>query len=271
MSRLDDALNKVVENGYNMIRTWRTNSYEELVLRRIAERGLDIKVQLGVDIANDGHARQLIDEAAAVAMKYPQLILGFSMGNERIWLGGLSADTILEHARYAKNTYAIPVTYNFVEAAVTHPEGNDRARSSGKLCEEVDYVNVHLYGGARSKRYDGSWTPYDQLEQVKREEDLVVAKIGRHKPMIIWETGWQDRGYAASSVEALREYYIAITRHVYAHAESLADSMFFSTSMMSIGKAAMTAGDSMSSGMQVASETHKTIKRNFRQPVWQTL
>jgi len=224
LSRLDDALTKVVDNGFNMIRTWRTHSYEELVLQRISERGLDIKVQLGVDIANDGHARQLIDEAAAVASKYPELILGLSVGNERIVLGGLSADTILEHVRYAKSKYRIPVTYNFVYSAVAYPGG--RSQNSGRLCEELDFVNVHLYGGAHSKRYDGAWKPYQQLEEVKREEAAVVAKIGRNKPLIIGETGWQDRGYAASSVENLREYYMAITRHVYAGG-SFADSMFY--------------------------------------------
>jgi len=223
MSRLDNALTKVVENGFNMIRTWRTDSYEELVLQHISERGLDIKVQLGVDIDNDGHARQKIDEAAAVASNYPELILGFSVGNERIILGGLSADTILEHVRYAKSKYGIPVTYNFVHSAVAYPGG--RAQNSGRLCEELDFVNVHLYGGAHSKRYDSAWTPYQQLEEVKREEASIVAKIGS-KPFVIGETGWQDSGYAASSLENLREFYIAITRHIYA-GDSLADSMFY--------------------------------------------
>jgi len=230
VARLDDALSKVVDNGYNMVRTWRTGAYEDLMFQRIRDRSLDIKVQLGVDIAEDWHARQLIDEAVRVARKYPELVLGLSVGNERMHFGNLYAEQVLEHARYARNKYNIPVTYNFVLETITSSRRRAGAARSLELCQELDYVNVHLYGTHyRTGRYDASWTPRRQVEKVKAQEAEVVAKIGAMgKPMIIGETGWQSRGYVTSSVGELREYYIRITRHVYSDApDSPALAMFY--------------------------------------------
>jgi exo-beta-1,3-glucanase (GH17 family) len=230
LARLDDALTKVVENGYNMIRTWRTGSYEQLVLQRIQERSLNIKVQLGVDIENDGHAIQLIDEAAAVASVYPELVLGLSVGNERMHFAGLFAETVREHVQYAKETYGIPVTYNFVVHTITHSRRRSKAAKALELCNDLDYVNVHLYGGHyESGRYDWSWTPRRQVEAVKLQESEVMGKIGgMGKPLIIGESGWQSRGYSASSIANLRNYYVLLTRHVYSNdADSLASAMFY--------------------------------------------
>merc|ERR1712217_445453 len=106
IARLDDALTKVTQNGFNFIRTWHTNDYQETMLKHIHDRKLNIKVQLGVDIPGDGSATQLIDQAATVATKYPHLILGLSIGNENI--KSVSATAALAQAKYAKEKYNIP-------------------------------------------------------------------------------------------------------------------------------------------------------------------
>jgi hypothetical protein len=230
MERLDDALKKVSENGYNMVRTWRTGSYEKLALQRIKELSLDIKVQLGVDIENDWHAEDLIDQAAEVAASYPDLVLGLSVGNERMHFGGLYAEQVRKHALYAKQTYNIPVTYNFVVKTITHSRRRSKAAKAFELCSELDYVNVHLYGGHYiSGRYDGDWTPSKQVEAVKQQEREVMAKIGSlQKPIIVGESGWQSRMYKASSIYYLRNYYVLITRHIYSNdADSPAAAMFY--------------------------------------------
>merc|ERR1712190_473004 len=90
------------------------------MLQRIQERSLNIKVQLGVDVANKHHAKGLIDTAANIAMKCKHLILGMSVGNERIHFGPLWAQDVKKHAQYANEKYGIPVTYNFVSATITH-------------------------------------------------------------------------------------------------------------------------------------------------------
>jgi len=223
--RLDDALTKLVANGFNMIRTWRTGSYEEKVLERIRARNLDIKVQFGADVDNDGHAEALIDQAVAVASKYPEYTLGLSVGNERIGLTRqLTAAQVLRHAEYAKRKHGIPVTYNFYEYTIPGMSTQDL-----ELIRGLDYINVHLYGGHHGKRSDASWTPQKQLLAVRDEQMELVRKIGSFgKCIIIGETGWQSRGYAASSVSRAQEYYIAITRYVYSkgpHSPALA--MFY--------------------------------------------
>merc|ERR1712050_174878 len=38
LGRLDDALEKVVANGYNMIRVWRMTPYQKLILERIRDK-----------------------------------------------------------------------------------------------------------------------------------------------------------------------------------------------------------------------------------------
>lgn len=225
IARLEDALTKLVDNGFTMIRTWRTGSYEELVLERIRARNLDIKVQFGADIDNDGHAEQLIDQALKVASKYPEYTLGLSVGNERIGLTRqLSPQQVLRHAEYAKRKYGIPVTYNFYEYTIPGMSNDDL-----DLIRGLDYVNVHLYGGHHGKRYDGSWTPQQQLLAVRDEQMQLMDKIGSlNKCVIIGETGWQSRGYAASSISRAQEYYIAVTRYVYSkgpHSPALA--MFY--------------------------------------------
>eukprot|EP00931_Biecheleriopsis_adriatica_P051995 TRINITY_DN3019_c0_g1_i4.p1 TRINITY_DN3019_c0_g1~~TRINITY_DN3019_c0_g1_i4.p1 ORF type:complete len:1534 (-),score=241.49 TRINITY_DN3019_c0_g1_i4:118-4719(-) len=225
MARLDDALTKLVTNGFTMIRTWRTGTYEEKVLERIRARNLNIKVQFGVDIDNDGHAEQLIDTAVQVASKYPEHTLGLSVGNERIGLTRqLTAQQVLRHAQYAKREYGIPVTYNFFEYTIPSMSNQDL-----DLVRGLDYINVHLYGHHHGERYDGSWTPQKQLLAVRDEQTELLSKLGAiNKCIIIGETGWQSRGYAASSVSKAQEYYIAITRHVYSKGpDSPALSMFY--------------------------------------------
>jgi len=225
MARLDDALTKLVENGFNMIRTWRTGSYEQVVLERIRARNLNIKVQLGADISNDGHAEQLIDQAVEVASRYPEYILGLSVGNEKIGLRRqLSAQQVLRHAEYAKRKYGIPVTYNFWDYTIPGMSNQDL-----DLIRELDYINVHCYGGHHGKRRDGSWTPQQQVLAVRNELLKQMDKIGSfNKCVIIGETGWQSRGHAASSISRAQEYYIAITRYVYSKGpHSPALSMFY--------------------------------------------
>lgn len=124
----------------------------------------------------------------------------------------------------------MPVTYNFVVKTITHSRRRSKAEKALDLCQDLDYVNVHLYGGHYlTGRYDGSWTPRQQVEAVKRQEREVMDKIGHmNKPIIIGESGWQSRMYSSSSVYNLRNYYVLITRHVYSNAaDSPAAAMFY--------------------------------------------
>ena len=80
--RLQEGLNHVINNNYNMIRTWGTGEYEKFILNEIKSNNLDIKVQLGVWIDEHKGFRAKIDSALVIADIYPNAILGLSLGNE---------------------------------------------------------------------------------------------------------------------------------------------------------------------------------------------
>lgn len=230
IARLDDALTKVVANGFNFIRTWHTNDYQRLMLQHIRDRKLDIKVQLGVGVYDDSGAKKEIDEAVAIAKQYPDLVLSLSVGNEGMWWGNgkITAEMALAHATYAKQAYGVPVTYDFVVESITHATG--RAAKSADLCAGLDYLSVHMYGGNyyHGHRDDPSWTPDKQIAAVHDEAQGVQDKVGHlGKPVVVGETGWQSRMYVTSSVAHLQEYFTKITKHVYGETDPLIQSMIY--------------------------------------------
>jgi len=225
LGRLDDALEKVVQNGYNMIRFWRMTPYQKLTLERIRDKNLDIKVQIAVDCdihgsINDAvaeHHKRLIDNAVAIAQQFPELILGLSVGNENMasWMHAPRdiAYKIKDRAVYARQTYGIPVTYNFVSENVWEQFGFQ------ELVQELDYVNMHMYGAPIYSRDGQSWyTPDEHFKAVKENENIRYQKVPSDKPLIIGETGWLT-GYRRPSdlrgASYLYEYYKLITKHVY--------------------------------------------------------
>merc|ERR1711953_1576879 len=56
----------------------------------------------------------------------------------------------------------------------------------------------------------------------------VQDKVGHlGKPVVMGETGWQSRMYAAASVAKEREYYCKITKHVYQTTDPLIQSIIY--------------------------------------------
>jgi len=225
MGRLDDALEKVVNNSYNMIRFWRMTDYQKLILERIRDKNLSIKVQIAVDCDIHGSIsdevaeqhKRLIDNAVKIAQQFPDLILGLSVGNENMasWMRAPFdiAYKIKDRAVYARETYGIPVTYNFVSENVWEEFGFQ------ELVQELDYVNMHMYGAPIYDRDgDRSYTPDVHFQAVLENEDIRYQKIPSDKPLIIGETGWLT-GYRRPSnlrgPQFLFDYYKLITKHIY--------------------------------------------------------
>merc|ERR1712050_653538 len=209
-------------SGFNFIRTWHTNDYQELMLKHIHDRGLAIKVQLGVDISDDSKATQQIDQAAAVAMKYPDLILSLSIGNENI--KRVSATAALGQAKYAKEKYGVPVTYDFLQGRV-HYGGSDVVN----LVAELDYISQHNYcNWFYHRNRDSCYSPDQCVTDLKNDMQAIANKVGHlGKPVIVGETGWQSSKYRDSSVSKLQEYYTKITQHVYQVGDPNIQSMAF--------------------------------------------
>jgi hypothetical protein len=221
LRRLDDALEKVVENGYNMIRVWRMTPYQNLTLQRIRDKNLDIKVQIAVDCDHLGgyndEIKRRIDNAVAIAQQFPELILGLSLGNENMgsWFHGIPHDMaykIKDRAVYAKQRYGIPVTYNFVSEDVWNKHGFD------ELVQELDYVNMHMYGSIFSRDGQSWYTPEVHFKAVKEDENIRYQRIPNDKPLVIGETGWLDnhrRPWDLRGSSHLYDYYKLITKHIY--------------------------------------------------------
>jgi len=192
-------------------------------LQHIRDQKLDIKVQLGVDISNDATATGLIDQAAQVAMKYPELVLSLSLGNENIQSHSdkVPALSALKQANYAKQTYRVPVTYDFI--------GSYKLSGDAiTLCKGLDYLSVHSYGSWFQRRYDSSYTPDAHFAAVLNNLQDVHNRVGYlGKPVILGETGWQSRMYPAASVAGLQQYYNKITNHVYKTRDANIQSMAF--------------------------------------------
>jgi len=222
INRLRDALKKAAANDYNMIRTWKTDQYEMLTMKSIVDLRLDIKIQLGIEIysgTSDLQAFQLIDQACDVASYFPDLVLGFSLGNEQIGYAGMPPRRVIKHAQYAKRACDIPVSYNFAE----NDFWNKGSPNALVLINYLDYVNVHLYGG-----FDTSLSPSALLDKVKQQENERYNLFGKNVPMVIGETGYQVLNNGRSESQK-GEYYSLITKYIYGTeiSQRKALSMFF--------------------------------------------
>jgi len=204
--RMRDALQKASANGYNMIRTWRTEDYELLTMQTIMDLGIDMYVQLGVEIVtgeSDDTAYAKIDKACEIASAFPDIILGLSLGNEQIGYHGMSTWRVINHVAYAKQACGAPVSYNFAETNFWYKDG------AMDLVLSLDYVNVHMYGG-----FDTSLSPQQLFDRVKGQEEDRWEAFGKNVPMVIGETGYQVH-YNGRTEAQKGQYYSLITKYIY--------------------------------------------------------
>merc|ERR1719461_1804643 len=123
----------------------------------------------------------------------------------------------------------MPISYNFV-SEVFFGGHRPSSASLSDLLTELDYINVHVYGGSHSNRNQDFWTPLGQIGAFKGESAAVIGAIPSDildkTPVIIGETGYQSRGYRATSKARMHEYYERVTQYVYSP-ESLTPAMFY--------------------------------------------
>ena len=139
--RLDDALNKVEELGYNLIRTWGFNSYSIMIYNNIANYDRKIKVQQGIwlNTSNLATCIETIDAALQALEPYKDLILGVSLLNETE--GVVTAQTLGALITWAKTNYPDYLyTANFLSGTLNKQTFSD-------VFSDLDYINVNEYGG----------------------------------------------------------------------------------------------------------------------------
>lgn len=232
--RLEDALRRVVDLGFNTIRTWGAGDYTGRILEAIDRLGLPLKVQVGIWIATDAGAESLIADALAVIEPFREHVLAVSLGNEQLadWNSSdLTVDQLLGQVAFFREQSDLPLTYNF-SGETFRPWSSFWNQDGGRLLAALDFLNVHSYAGFFDNRFNPAWTPERQLEVLRADEALfaeMLADLGMpDKPLILGETGWQGSGYdpAVTNPANMQAYYEAATRYVYGPAARF-DGMFY--------------------------------------------
>jgi exo-beta-1,3-glucanase (GH17 family) len=223
-ARMEEALQEVSDLGFNMIRTWGTDGYTGRILEAITRLDLPLKVQPGIWITQDAGARDQIDAALAIITPYADKVVGVSLGNEQVvdwntW-SSLTVPELTGLAQYFKGKSTLPVTYNFAGETFL-PGASQWGQGLTDLIQELDYVNVHSYGGFFDNRNNPAWTPALQLASVQSFETMLADKFATlglaAKPLILGETGWQSAGYnpAVTNAANQQQYYELVSRYVY--------------------------------------------------------
>mmetsp|Transcript_25002 Transcript_25002/g.44457 ORF Transcript_25002/g.44457 Transcript_25002/m.44457 type:complete len:562 (+) Transcript_25002:1-1686(+) len=214
-ARIQDGLNKVVSNGYNMVRTWGTGAWSDLVCEHIISNSLDIKLQAGIwiDNANKGRYQAEFDSAMVSVMRYSELYLGVSIGNEQEY--SIGVPKLLEMVQYMKQKYPhVPVTYNFLQNTLNDPD-------FAPVFAAMDYVNVNVYPGYFGNLANNAWTPTVQLNALKAYNP---TEVPNGMPIVLGETGWQssspDTQRTIPSTKYLIEYYSLATHYLYGETDN---------------------------------------------------
>lgn len=243
--RMLDALEKASSLGFGVLRTWGTTDYEGRVLEMIQEKGFDLKVQLGVWTAQatPHECQGRLQTALDLHKKYPDLVVGISLGNEGLnsegWSAGARVDPamiigLIDYAR--KSQPSVALTYNFASEAFTDHSSFDRMKV-GQVCNALDYVNIHLYGEHVAARKKGTrgFTPTSQLQHLIKQEAEAVKMLEKvrfdfSKPLVIGETGWMCRVPSKDSLDKValqEEYFRSVSDYVYNSGKARMAGMFY--------------------------------------------
>ena len=232
--RLETALAEVANLGFDTIRTWGTNEYTGRILEAIDRLNLDLKVQAGIYLTVASDANQAINESLNILQPHLNHVIGVSLGNEQLadWNNtGLRVEDVLNHAAIFRNQSDLPITYNFSgetfrDNSSFWPQGGER------LLAELDYINVHSYGGFFGNRNNPSWTSERQVSIVDQDGKLFQRILDNfnisEKPLILGETGWQSSGYhpAVTNPVNTEQYFKDISRYIQG-SDSEFDGMFY--------------------------------------------
>ena len=209
--RLDHALNKVEELGYNLIRTWGYNSYSVKIYDNILEKNRKIKVQQGIwlETSNLSTCIGIVENALQALEPYKDLILGISLLNETE--STVTAQTLDALITHVKNNYPDYLyTANFLSGTLNKQEFSD-------VFTNLDYLNVNEYGGYFA--YGNNHSVENQISQISQK---TYSAVSYDKLIVIGETGWQSYPRNTNAVfddkltaANLCDYYYKISNLIY--------------------------------------------------------
>jgi exo-beta-1,3-glucanase (GH17 family) len=207
-----EDLTLLEKEGFGLIRTYSSRAHGAQVVRLIHEKGFDIKVQVGAYLSGkkELHAefnQSEVENAVMLANKYPEVVMGVSVGNENLvsWsFVAVPPEEMIEYIQFVRERIKQPVTVNDNWEPYAAPLDSP----IHQVWHHIDYASVHTYA-----YWDAGYNlwPFRQLEvdaskrfEAVMEASFEYAKDNFHEvrkaldaggisiPIVIGETGWQS-------------------------------------------------------------------------------
>lgn len=209
------------DHGFKLIRLYDSGENSEMVLKVIREKGLDIKVLLGIWLKAELSAHEtcgwldepipeevlaenkVINQAEiargiALANQYKDVVVAVNVGNEALveWTDHMvDVNDIISYVKHVQDKIEQPVTVAETEEWWVK-EGNE-------LAGAVDFVAVHVYPLWKGRDIDNGLSDSIALiEAVKKalpESQIVITEAG-------WATIASEFGERASEEKQLQYY-----------------------------------------------------------------
>lgn len=205
---VEQDLRLLVAAGFGLIRVFDSSDVVAArTLRLIRDRGLDLKVQLGVWIqSGDDAANQAeIERAAVLARDHVGTVVALSVGNETMVSWSFNPVTPTQMAAYIKS-----VRDRVTQPVTTNDNWAFWASAPAKVLEAVDFIAMHSYPLADTVHNPTAWdwkqvgVPAGERAAAMMDAALARSKfeflsVHTHlknsghgtKPIIIGETGWK--------------------------------------------------------------------------------
>jgi exo-beta-1,3-glucanase (GH17 family) len=214
-AQVKEDLDLLVRANYSFLRLFDATEHAATVLKVITDNDLDIKLQLGVWIrgakATQDTANQAeISRAIALAIQYPKIIVGVSVGNETLdsWSSVLTPPAdLVGYIAQVRAAITQPVTTDDLFPPLELQSGYQDVLA---VLQAVDYLSVHVYAAI-----DASYSGWDfgqiyvpvgpgraqammAAAQAYTEKTIVdvrkvLAANNLDLPITIGEAGWKSR------------------------------------------------------------------------------
>ncbi len=190
---------RIMRPHWRIFRLYAVGDETETVLRTIRDEHLGMKVLLGAwidpeqpgdsehpDAQTQARNRRQLELAGQLANRYPEVVLGISVGNETqvSWSSHrVRPEVLVAYVRQVRATTSVPITVADDYTFWLEPR-------AAQLAREVDFIHAHIYAMWRGKTLDEA-LPFTQMQYA-----ALTTHYPKH-PIIIGELGWATQMHSA--------------------------------------------------------------------------
>ena len=231
-AQIKEDLTMLVRGGFGFIRLFDCSEHGARVLKVIQDDAFDIKVQSGIWIAgnkadHDTENQAEIDRCVALDAKYPEIVVGVSVGNETLddWSSvKVPATELVAYIQEVRGRVAQPVTTDDMYLPfLLGQDGQTSYAGVLDVAKAVDYLSLHAYamldapydswdwqqlavpeGHARAVAMMNAALQYtkDSIDGVR----TTLAGHGVNKPILIGEVGWKTAPATGTDADLTEVY-----------------------------------------------------------------